>query len=239
MINGKKIIAIIPARAGSKGLPGKNIRNLCGKPLISWTIESALESKYIDTVVVSTDSEEIAKISHFFGATVPFIRPVELATDDAKTFDVLMHALEHYAKLQNKSFDYLILLEPTSPLRERYDIDLALEKLLNHPTAQAIVSISRTESQNPEFLLKIRDDESLVGFCNKQLGTKRRQEIDNVYFLEGSIYISEINSLILNKSFFHERTIGIVVPKWKSLEVDDFDDFVMIEALMNKRILNK
>jgi len=239
MINGKKIIAIIPARAGSKGLPGKNIRNLCGKPLISWTIENALESKYIDTVVVSTDSEEIAKISRFFGATVPFIRPVELATDDAKTFDVLMHALEHHAKLQNKSYDYLILLEPTSPLREKYDIDLALEKLLNHPTAQAIVGISRTESQNPEFLLKIRDDESLVGFCNKQFGTKRRQEIDNVYFLEGSIYISEINSLILNKSFFHKRTIGFIVPKWKSLEVDDLDDFVMIEALMKKRILNK
>ena len=126
MINGKSILAIIPARAGSKGLPGKNVRMLCGKPLIAWSIEKALLSSYVDTTLVSTDSAEIADIAREHKATVPFLRPPELATDIASTYDVIRHALRYYQELDGREFDYTVLLEPTSPLREDDDIERML-----------------------------------------------------------------------------------------------------------------
>ncbi|CEO88250.1 acylneuraminate cytidylyltransferase family protein [Syntrophaceticus schinkii] len=128
MYKGKKILGLIPARGGSKGLPGKNIKPLCGKPLIAWAIEQGLASKYLDKVIVSTDDEEIAKVSRSFGAEVPFMRPGELATDAAKTIDVVVHALEFLKQRGGLEFDYLALLEPTSPLRKNGDIDKSIAR---------------------------------------------------------------------------------------------------------------
>jgi CMP-N-acetylneuraminic acid synthetase len=116
MINGKRVLAVVPARGGSKGLPGKNIRMICGKPLIDWTIQAALKSRFIDELIVSTDSPEIADIAAKAGASVPFLRPAGLATDTSPTIDVVEHVLEHF-RAASESFDYLVLLEPTSPLR--------------------------------------------------------------------------------------------------------------------------
>ena len=142
MINGKTVIAIIPARGGSKGLPGKNIKPLCGKPLIAWSIEAGLASQYIDEVMVSTDSEEIANIAREFGASVPFLRPVELASDTATTLDAVKHVIEYYENECNRYFDYIVLLEPTSPLREKDDLDMMLEKIsLIDADFDAIVSL--------------------------------------------------------------------------------------------------
>jgi N-acylneuraminate cytidylyltransferase/CMP-N,N'-diacetyllegionaminic acid synthase len=236
MINGKSVIAIVPARAGSKGLPKKNIRELCGKPVIAWTIEAGLASEYIDVVVVSTDSEDIAKIAGEFGATTPFIRPAELATDEATSFDVVKHVLDFYKHELNRIFDYTVLLEPTSPLRDSVDIDRALEKLAETSHAESIVGIAKTEGQNPIFLVKIQENASLIGFIDGRMKTVRRQEIEDIYFFEGSIYISETPALLEKKTFYHEETIGFLFPKWKSLEIDDEDDFIMIEALMAKKI---
>src|SRR3989339_1726633 len=143
MYKKKNIIAIIPARAGSKGLPGKNIRLLLGKPLISWTIEHALSSKYIDKVIVSTDDRKIAEISRKCGAAVPFIRPAKLATDKAKGIDVILHAVRWFEKKRNK-FDLIMLLQPTSPLRTAGDIEAAIE-LLFEKKAGAVVSVCETE----------------------------------------------------------------------------------------------
>ncbi len=130
MIRGQSVIAIVPARSGSKGLVGKNTKLLCGKPLIAWSIEAGLGSQYIDEVMVSTDSEEIAHIASSFGASVPFIRPAELASDVATSFEVIKHALEFYSDKLHKTFDFIVLLEPTSPLRSKVDIDAALENLI-------------------------------------------------------------------------------------------------------------
>ena len=237
MIKGKSVIAIIPARSGSKGLPGKNIRELCGKPLIAWSIEAGLASDYIDVVIVSTDSREIAIIAEEFGASAPFIRPPDLGTDEATSFDVIRHALEYYETELNQSFHYTVLLEPTSPQRDGADIDRAFQKLVKSSTAKAVVGISKTEGQNPAFLVKIGDDQSLIGFENFKIGSLRRQDVEDIYFIEGSIYISETETLFRKRSFYHGETIGCVFPKWKSLEIDDLDDFVMVEALMNKRIV--
>jgi N-acylneuraminate cytidylyltransferase/CMP-N,N'-diacetyllegionaminic acid synthase len=235
MINGKRVIAIIPARGGSKGLPGKNIKELCGKPLIAWSIEAGLASKYIDEVMVTTDSEEIARISRDFGATVPFIRPAELASDTATSFDTLKHAIDHYQNEKNETFEYVVLLEPTSPLRDKNDIDKSIEQLTTEQDAMAIVGICKTESQNPAFLVKKDNRGFIVGYEDKEIKVLRRQDIKDVYFFEGSVYVSQIDALLHEKSFYHEHTIGYVVPKWKSFEIDDIDDFIMVEALLNFR----
>ena len=236
MINGRKVIAIIPARSGSKGLPGKNTQDLCGKPLIAWSIDSALGSKYIDTTVVSTNSVEIMKVGHEFGAEVPFLRPEELATDDALTFDVIKHTLDYYKFNLGEDFFYTVLLEPTSPLRNSEDIDRAMLQLTHNHHATSAVGVSRTEAQNPNFLVKISEGGLISKFDGLEIVVKRRQDIDDVYFLEGSVYISETEALLKNRSFYHNQTIGCIFPKWKSLEIDDADDFIMVEALMRERI---
>jgi N-acylneuraminate cytidylyltransferase/CMP-N,N'-diacetyllegionaminic acid synthase len=233
VIDGKSVIAIVPARAGSKGLPGKNIRDLCGQPLIAWSIQAGLGSSYVDVVMVTTDSPEIAAIAKAFGAVVPFMRPAELASDTATSFDVIRHALEFYKTELKRSFDYVVLLEPTSPLRDKRDVDAALRQLLNETKATAIAGICKTESQNPAFLVR-RDAAGFIkGYENPGMKVLRRQDIADVFFFEGSVYISETEALIRHKTFYHTQTVGYEVPKWKSFEIDDLEDFVVIEALMN------
>ena len=233
MINGKSIIAIIPARGGSKGLPGKNIKQLCGKPLIAWSIEAGLGSTYVDEVMVTTDSEEIALVARQFGASTPFMRPPELASDTATSFDVVKHAIDFYRVSMGREFDYVLLLEPTSPLRDKVDVNNALVQLLSNHSATAIVGICKTESQHPAFLVKKDAQGFLVGYENADMKVLRRQDIGEVLFFEGSIYISRVDILMAKKTFYHERTIGYEVPKWKSFEIDEMDDFIVVKALMN------
>lgn len=235
MIEHKRIISIIPARGGSKGVPRKNIKQLLGKPLIAWTIEVAKSSKYIDRVVVSTDDEEIAEKSKKYGAEVPFLRPNELATDDAKTIDVILHAL-NWLKTREDYYDFLVLLEPTSPLRDVEDIDKCIEMLIGTPKAEAIVGIAKLESTHPEFNVVINDE----GFIRKPDGATnfevlRRQDLEDIYFFEGSVYISKVEALKQKRTFYHKSTLCYVVPKYKSLEVDELCDFICIEALMKAK----
>lgn len=232
MYQGKTFLAIIPARGGSKGLPGKNIKELCGKPLIAWSVEAGLGSKYIDEVMVTTDSEEIARVARQFGASVPFLRPSELATDTATSFDVIKHVLQFYEGEGGRRFDYIVLLEPTSPLRDAGDVDAAIEQLLSSPSASSIVGICKTESQHPAFLVKKGNENFLLGYENSDMKVLRRQDISDVYFFEGSVYVSKVDALLENKTFYHGATLGYEVPKWKSPEIDDIDDFIMVEALM-------
>lgn len=233
MIQGKTVLGIIPARGGSKGLPGKNLRLLGGKPLIVWSIEAGTKSRYIDELVISTDSEEIAAVAKRTGATVPFIRPNELATDDASSVDVVLHALDWYAA-SGRAFDLVALIEPTSPLRTSKDIDDALEVLLQS-SGDSIVSICRTENTHPSFMVE-RDDEGCLRYVVDQRSHHiRRQDLSPVFFFEGTIYISEAKALRATKSFYQENTVGFEVPKWKSLEVDDMDDLIMVEAIMKHK----
>ncbi len=235
MIRGQSVIAIVPARSGSKGLVGKNIKLLCGKPLIAWSIEAGLGSQYIDEVMVSTDSEEIAHIASAFGASVPFIRPAELASDVATSFQVIKHALEFYNDKLHKTFDFIVLLEPTSPLRSKEDIDAALRNLIEHREAKSIVGICRTEGQNPAFLALKTALDLLVPYKDSMFNIIRRQDVSDVYFFEGSIYISDSAFLLTSQTFYHDKTLGYEVPKWKALEIDDTDDFIMVEAIMISR----
>jgi N-acylneuraminate cytidylyltransferase/CMP-N,N'-diacetyllegionaminic acid synthase len=233
MIEGKSVLAIIPARGGSKGLPRKNIVSLCGKPLIAWPIQAAKQSAYVDKVVVSTDDSEIADMARQEGAEVPFLRPSELATDTATSISVIEHVID-FLSGQGDQFDYCVFLEPTSPLTEADDVNKALHTLnLKREIADAIVGVSRVISSHPVFDVTIDSNGLIRPFlANGFSSPTRRQDLNKLYFFEGSLYISDTAVLLKQERFYHERTLAYVVPKWKAFEIDDIVDFICVEAIM-------
>jgi CMP-N,N'-diacetyllegionaminic acid synthase len=234
MINGKNVLAVIPARGGSKGLPGKNIKILCGKPLIAWPIQVAKDSAYIDKIIVSTDDLEIADVAISEGIQIPFLRPPELATDKSVAEDAIVHVID-ILTMQGEEYDYCVKLEATSPLTESSDVDKALELLdSNRVKADSIVGVSEIIGAHPDYTASINRDGMISPYFGKEF-TKavNRQEINKLYFYDGTLYISEIKALKNNKSFYHNRTMPYIAPKWKSLEVDDLTDFICIEAIIN------
>ncbi|HOG23807.1 MAG TPA: acylneuraminate cytidylyltransferase family protein [Candidatus Omnitrophota bacterium] len=234
MYKNKRILAVIPARGGSKGLPRKNIKDLNGKPLIAWTIEQASHCKLIDEIFVSTDCPEIAKISEQWGIIVPSLRPAHLASDTASSIDVLLFTIDLLEKA-GKRFDLIALLEPTSPLRDSEDIDAAITMLVETKNAGSVMSVCRAEASHPDFLTRITEDQFLRPFGREKFVFKRRQEIERLYFFEGSLYISYVDALKKEKSFCHQKTLGYEVAKYKSFEVDDAIDFKIVEALLKTK----
>ena len=231
------MLGLVVARGGSKGLPGKNVRDLCGKPLIVWTIDAARASRCLDAVVVSTDDKAIAELASRHGAEAPFIRPPALASDTASSVDVVEHAIDFLAAA-GRTFDIVVLLEPTSPLREPGDIDGAVSRLVKSG-AGSIVSVCRTEATHPAFMYRLGAGAHLTPFLDRQPNGLRRQELEPVYFLEGTIYASRVNVLKERRSFYHDDTIAYEVPKWKSIEIDDLEDFLMVEAIVKHKGLAK
>ena len=234
MYKGKRILAIIPARGGSKGLPGKNIKDLCGKPLIVWSIDHARESRYIDDIFVSTDSQEIANIVEEHGLQVPELRPSELANDTAPSSAFIIYTLQKLAT-EGKTFDYFILLEPTSPLRDVEDVDRCIEILLDNPDFESIVGVCKAEDIHPAFMVKLHANGGLISY-ESEMKTMRRQELPDVYYFEGSVYLSSVNAYFQKKVFYHDKTLPYIVPKYKSFEVDDIYDFMIIETLMKYKL---
>jgi len=234
MIRGRTVLAIIPARGGSKGLPGKNIIKLCHKPLIGWTIEKAKKSKYLDEIMVTTDDSNIADISRQFGASVPFLRPKELAADTSPTFGAVKHTLDYYKTKSMKSFEYVALLEPTSPLREDKDIDNMLKKLDTLKSQfDSIISIGEI-SEHPSILKKIEDN-MLKPFYEELQTSTRRQDNKPAYFPYGVAYIAKREALLAEKTFYTKRSTYYVIKRYQNYEIDDIYDFITIEAIMRYR----
>jgi len=230
MYKGKTILGLIPARGGSKSLPRKNIRPLLGKPLIAWTIEQALVSKYLDRVVVSTDDEKVANISKKYGAEGPFMRPKELATDEAKGIDVVLHAIDWIEKSGN-SYDLIMLLQPTSPLRTSEDIDKAI-KLLFSKKAQAVVSVCEAE-HHPYWSNILPENGCMRDFIKTENMNKNRQELPVFYRLNGAIYLACWDYLKNERSFFGKNTFAYIMPKERSIDIDNEVDFELARILMN------
>jgi len=227
----KTFLAIIPARGGSKGLPGKNIKKLCGKPLIAWSIESGLESQYIDEVMVTTDSEEIAQVAREFGASVPFLRPAELASDTATSFDAVKHAIDFYESELHKSFNYIVLLEPTSPLRTKGELDGMIEKISTlEDNYDAIVSLGEVH-EHPSIMKKIVGNE-IQPYCKDLVMATRRQDNEIAYFPYGVGYIVKTKTLLEEKSFYPHRTTHQLINRYQCYEIDDIYDFLTIENIM-------
>jgi CMP-N-acetylneuraminic acid synthetase len=230
MYKGKSVIALIPARGGSKGLPGKNIRPICGKPLIAWSIQRGLESKIVDCVCVSTDSEEIAAVARMAGADVPFLRPASLAADKSPTLPAVEHALDFYAT-QGRRFDYIILLEPTSPLRHPGDIDAMMTKLIdNEDHFDSLISIGEI-AEHPS-IVKRKIGDTLVPFCPELTQTSRRQDNQPAYFPYGVGYAVKTETLRDERTFYTKRGTFYEIRRYQNYEIDDLQDFLCVEAIM-------
>lgn len=233
MYKNKKILALIPARGGSKGLLGKNVKPLLGKPLIVWTIEQAKNTKYIDRIIVSTEDEEIAEISKDSGAEVPFLRPEKLATDDSKSIDVILHAIEWVKENDGIFYDLVIMLQSTSPLRLSEDIDKAVE-LLFSKNAKAIISVCEAE-HSPRWANTLPEDGCLKDFIKPESMNKNRQEYDIFYRLNGAIYLAYCDYIKKQKSFFGNKSFAYIMPKERSIDIDYELDFKLAEFLMKNK----
>lgn len=234
MYKDKRIIGIIPARGGSKGLPRKNILPLHGKPLIAWTIEQAKASEYVDKVIVTTDDEEIASVARTHGAEVPFTRPRELATDTATSLDVILHALDWFTT-RGDIFDMLVLLQPTSPLRTSADISNAIE-LMFVKKALAVISVCETE-HHPYWSNVLAPDGSMDGFLRPELSNKNRQELPTCYRLNGAIYAADCAYVRSQQGFFGKQTYAYVMPKERSIDIDAKIDFQFVEFLLQRDMI--
>ncbi|MGG4216666.1 acylneuraminate cytidylyltransferase family protein [Paenibacillus jamilae] len=226
-----KCLAVIPARGGSKGLPGKNIRLLHDKPLIQYSIEAALNSGCVDEVVVTTDSEDIARVSSQAGAAVPFVRPAQLATDVAKSIDVLKHAVEFYEHTQNQFFDVIMLLQPTSPLRNALDIKEAYTLFLNNQ-ADSLQSVTLSGVQ--PYLLREMDNGRLMPYLKDEKEHLRRQDLKELYALNGAIYIVKRDLLMNSGTLVGPRNCGYIMPRERSVDIDDKFDLKMAEFFLRE-----
>lgn len=235
MYEDNKILCVIPARGGSKGLPGKNIKSLLGKPLIAYTIEQAQRSKYIDKVIVSTDDRKIAGISLRCGAEVPFIRPDRLALDKTGTIDVLLHAMDWMESKENFVFDILVLLHATTPLRLPKDIDCCIETLFKEK-ADNVFSVSEAH-RNPYFNMVELDKRKRAKLVKKG-NFAARQSAPRVFDMNASIYVWRKNILKRRKSSFLRNTSIYIMPKERSVDIDDQFDFLIAQTLLNKNRKN-
>ncbi|MDH4262380.1 MAG: acylneuraminate cytidylyltransferase family protein [Spirochaetia bacterium] len=230
MYEGKTFLAVIPARGGSKRLPGKNIADLGGKPLIAWTIEAAKSCKYIDKVIVSTDDSFISSIAKDFGAETPFVRPRELSTDQASSVDVVNHAINFYSS-KNQAYDYNVLLQPTSPFRTGRHIKEAIE-LLNNDKVDGVISVCPVD-HSPLWSNTLPDDLSMDNFLKAEIMGKRSQDLPAYYRINGAIYINNVERLINEKTFFFTDLMkAYIMERIVSIDIDESMDLTLARCII-------
>jgi len=226
-----KILYLIPARAGSKGLPGKNTKVLGGKPLIVHSIEFALRNiKDGDELCISTDDQNVIDIANNKGVHIPFVRPKELSTDNANSYDVIMHALNHY-KQNNKIFDLVLLLQPTSPFRKQEDFDKLLLEYNNN--VEMVVSVKYSK-ENPYFTLF---EENEKGFLDKSKkgNFDKRQDCPPVFAFNGSMYLLQVSALNEKKINEFSKIKKVVMPEERSIDIDTMGDWILAEFYLDKQ----
>ena len=231
MYKNKTFLAIIPARGGSKRLPRKNVLDLNGKPLIAWSIEAGLKSNYIDEVMVTTDDDEIIDISKKFGANVPFKRPEKLADDYATRPEVIKHAIEFYQNELGKQFDYLVFLQPTSPLRDEKDIDNAIEFMFEK-NGDAVVSVC--ELEHPiHWSGTLPEDKNMSKFLDNVAVQSRSQDLEKYYRLNGAIYICDVQKFLEEGCvFLKENIFAFEMAQEKSIDIDTDFDVNMVKRII-------
>lgn len=228
-MSSSNFLAIIPARSGSERLPHKNKLNLCGKPLISWTIEAAKRSKYIDKIAVTSDDSEILKIAKKSSVEI-IVRPYELASNSATSVDVIKHSLESL-----DTYEYVILLQPTSPLRNYQHIDESI-KFLKEKNADAIISVCKTD-HNPLWSNRLDSNLNMSNFIENEQSSKRSQDLEKFYRLNGAIYICKTENFLKENTFFIKKNIfAFIMDKKSSIDIDDEFDFEIAKAYMSKRV---
>jgi CMP-N,N'-diacetyllegionaminic acid synthase len=232
-----KVLGLIPARGGSKGISKKNIISLAGIPLIQYTIDAAKKSDLLSDFIVSTDSPEIAEVAKKLGAKVPFIRPAELATDSAKSQDVALHALDSYDP--EGTFDYLLLLQPTAPFRSAEDIDEAIRLATRHD-ASSVVSFSHVETHHPYYMYFLNqpasksDSPRVRQAFDYKVGTPR-QDFPPMVYRNGAIYMTKVSYLRSSHSFVSQDIVPYLMPSLSSINIDEKDDILYAEFILSRK----
>jgi len=227
MIGGLSVLAIIPARGGSKGVPRKNIRVVAGKPLIAWSITEAQKSRYIDRLVVSTDDTEIAAVAQQWNCEVPFLRPKELALDDTPGIAPVVHMLKTLPEM----FKLVVLLQPTSPLRSIDDIDGCIEFIMQK-NAKSCVSVVQP-NKSPYWMYRIDDNDIMKPLFPGEWG--RRQDLPEAYALNGAVYVADTDWLLEKNTFVAEQTVAYKMPQDRSLDIDSEEDLMYFEMIIKNR----
>ena len=233
MNNEKTILAIIPARGGSKRLPGKNILPLAGKPMINWSIEAAKNVPSIARVMVSTDCETIANTAKAAGGEVPFLRPASLSSDTSSSVDVVRHTLEYFEGI-GECFDYVLLLQPTSPLRSAADIQGALD-LLNVKGADSVISVCECE-HSPLWSNTLDDSLSLENFIPKNVKNMRSQDLPQYYRLNGAIYLTKVEQFLQEGVLMSGNSVAYKMDSHSSVDIDTKLDFIIAETILRDKI---
>jgi CMP-N,N'-diacetyllegionaminic acid synthase len=231
MSKNNKILAYIPVRSGSKRIPGKNIKNFLGKPLVAYAIEQALNCPIVDRVIVDTDSEKTAKIVCQYGAEVPFLRPSRLAQDDSKTIDTVLYTLDRLEKEQKYIPTHLLILQATSPLRKPQDI-LDCWKLIRTTDATTVLTVCPTHPR----LFHLSKKQDLIAVNGKEISTNT-QDWPAGYILNGCfVYIVDVSALRKEGKIITQKTKAVICPKWRSVDLDTPEEWVMAEVLYKNRV---
>jgi len=226
----KKILAVIPARGGSKGVPGKNIIDFCGKPLIQYTIEAALNSKDLGECIVSTDSSEIASVAKSLGVLSPFKRPANLSGDEALSLDVVQHAVEFMESKNGSEYDFILMLQPTTPLRQATDIDKAIQ-LLIETRADSVISVVDVDGHHPLRMKRVVDGR-LINYIDQGYEDMRpRQSLPSAYIRNGAIYAVTRDVLMNQHSFTGEDCRAYIMPSSRSINIDTLMDLELAKIL--------
>ncbi len=228
----ENLLAVIPARGGSKGVPGKNIKELEGRPLLAYTVEAALEAGIFSKIIVSTDSKEIADIAVCCGAEVPFFRPAKISDDMTSSDDVVLHALS-YCREHNISCDTVCKLQPTSPLRSSVHIKDAY-RLFTQKCADFLVSVCECE-HSPLWTGSIGEDLRMDDFISEKVRRSCRQELPVYYRLNGAIYMAKTEKFEKNKSFFGKNSIAYIMSQEESVDIDSYLDFKIAELIIGEK----
>jgi len=227
MHNGRSVLVVIPARGGSKGVPRKNVRLVAGRPLISWTISAAKEAVTPDRIILSSDDTEIMAIAAAEGCEVPFQRPAELASDMASGVDPLLHAIREVP-----GYDYVVLLQPTSPMRTSGDIDAAV-KLCIDRRATSVVSVVAAD-KHPAWMYSLETDR-LCPLLPDAAGAARRQDLPAAFSLNGAIYVIRVDDLLASGKLIHPDTLAYRMDKLSSVDIDTEDDLLVADFLLKRR----
>jgi CMP-N,N'-diacetyllegionaminic acid synthase len=227
------ILGVIPARGGSKAIPRKNLALLANKPLLAWTVEVAIESDSLDRVVISTDDPEIAEVGKKLGAEIPFLRPAELATDTSASIDVILHAIRWFDENEKYRPDYVLLLQPTSPLRTATDIRNSIEIMIAKK-GDSVVSVCETH-QHPLWMKTVNDEGKLVDLGPQSSVPARRQDLPSVFALNGAIYLALRTFLLSERTFISDCTYAYVMPPERSIDIDTPWDFRVADLILRDR----
>jgi CMP-N-acetylneuraminic acid synthetase len=228
-----QVLGMIPARGGSRGVRRKNIAPLAGKPMIAWTIETALRSPSLSRVLVSTNDQEIAEKAQSFGAEVPFLRPAELARDETPGVEPVLHAVRWLATNEDYRPDYVMLLQPTSPLRTTEDVEAAVD-IVREKDCDSVVSVTAAAG-HPYWMKQISADGSLSDFLESGIKYSRRQDLPPAYELNGAIYLIRRQRLLAKESLCPPGTLAYVMPPDRSLDIDSPWDFHVADLILRNQ----